>query len=159
MNHYAQETELRPRLWFFPLIFLPAVASFIYMYNRETDSRMLAPLFIAVFIFAFAVFALAKSRIYFNDQGIGYRSLFRKGFMNWSDIRNSYLKYKHRGKSGSFVWVLEDAAGKKMALPMGLHSRANYRSIAETLRAKSPNATLEPRILQMSEGIFRWYIF
>jgi hypothetical protein len=155
-----QTTHLRPRSYFALLAMIPVV---LYLYvalkmNREDQTLWIITGFISAIPLGI-FFYNWKSRVLIDNDGITSKTPFNERAINWKDITRSYLKVRHTGKSSQRRWHFENITGKGPSFSTGLYSRRSLRTIAEALTTKCPNAEIEPKIRDMAEGRFPWYIF
>jgi len=149
---------LQPRKWPALIPFGMAVLMFSFLQPPINKGLNITCLILVAFSFLLR-WILSKSRIAADSKGIVIFNVFGKREMPWSRISQSYIRYRHHGKSGSYYWYFENTEGGRIKFPINLHSRRNLHQLAEMLRQYSPSATVENRVQRMADGNFPWYIF
>jgi hypothetical protein len=106
-----------------------------------------------------AYFVQRKSYVIIDNDGCTYKTLAGAQTILWKNVSRSYLKMKYTGKSSERRLHFEDNKGGGMSFPTGSYNRRSLQTVAEALLTKNPGADIAPRIREMAEGKFPWYIW
>lgn len=154
-----QTTYLKPRTKFLLLFFLVPVAMIVLFASDEIrDKEFLIWALVISVAFAIVYFIIGKSYVMIDNHGITIKNIFKEKSLDWKDIQRFYLKIIHTGKSTQRLWYFE-AGGASLNFSTNLYSRKSLQSVAEALVSKCTHAQIEPKIREMAEGKFPWYIF
>jgi len=152
-------TYLKPRVKFLLIFLLFPIAMGVIYFSEEGEKQ---EVFIAVAImsavFLIIYFLLNKSYIMIDDHGITAKNVLREKSIDWKDIRRSYFKIIHTGKSSKRMWYFEGERSD-LRFSSNLYSRQSLKTIAEALVGKCPGAEIDDKIRNIAEGKFPWYIF
>lgn len=150
---------LKPRSYFILLALLPVAVYFyiaLAVSGRETHVWIVGILISLVPLGLF--FYHLKSYVLLDNDGITTKTPFRESMIRWNDISRSYMETRFTGRSSKRYWYFEQEKGKRVSFATGMYSRRSLRDIAEALVTRCPKADIEPRIINISQGKFPWYI-
>ena len=154
-----ETTYVKPRSYFVLLALVPVAVYFyvaVSVSGRESHIWLIGLLISLVPLGIF--FYHWKSYVLLDNDGITTKTPFRETMIRWNDITRSYMETTFTGRSSKRYWYFEREKGKGVSFATGLYSRRSLRSVAEALVTKCPKAAIEPRIINISQGKFPWYI-
>jgi hypothetical protein len=156
----VQATYLRPRSGFILLALVPlAILFYVGIVTSRGDWGMWV-IAILIGIIPLGIFLFQRnSFVMIDNDGIIYKTPVREKTISWRDVSKSYLKMRYTGKSSQRLWHFENSAGKGLAFPTGSYNRRSLQTIAEAITAKCPQADIAPKIREMAEGKFPWYVW
>ncbi len=151
--------SLHPRKWPALIPFGFAVLIFGFLHPPIKDQNLTYICLSLVALSLFLWWVLSKAYIKADPSGLVIGNVFRQREMAWTSVSESYILYRHHGKSGSYYWFFLSKDGKKIRFSVRLYSRPNLQMLAEMLLTQSKDAMIEDRVRNMAEGRFPWYIF
>jgi hypothetical protein len=151
--------SLHPRKWPALIPFGIAVLVFGFLHPPVNDRNLTYVCLGLVALSLLLWWILTKSYIKAGQTGLTIGGVFARREMAWSGVSQSYIRYRHHGKSGSYYWYFVDKEGKKIRFSTRIYSRQSLHQLAEMLLMHSPAADIEDRVRRIAEGNFPWYIF
>ena len=151
-------TTIKPRSWFFLVVLLLIMATYQFALRsvepNEARYILLLPALLVIIIW----FLFQRTSITFGNEGIMYKTVFATRTFQWEDVTRTYLRFKHRGKSGNMQWRF-DLFEKRHHISISFYRRKELQLLAEAVVEKCRQAEIDPRITGMATGKFPWYIF
>ena len=115
-------------------------------------------LIFALFVSVFYL-ALSRLKIIIDNNGLEMQMLFRKEQLQWDSVITSKLSFEFSGRTADVKWIIAKNDGKPFSFSPTFFSREQLRQVATALVNKSASAQISPKIQNMAEGNFPWYIF
>lgn len=100
-----------------------------------------------------------KNELIINDQGIISKNLLKTRELNWQQIQAITFHFVWHGKSGHHEIGFINANQKQNIIVVAnYYNRSQLKEIAQLITTKY-QGNVSPKIIQMAEGIFPWYLF
>lgn len=100
-----------------------------------------------------------KNELTISDSGITSKNLFKAKELNWQQIQAISFQFVWHGKSGHHELMFLTANSKQnIIIVANYYNRSQLKEIAQLIITKY-QGNISPKITQMAEGIFPWYLF
>jgi hypothetical protein len=112
----------------------------------------------ALVFYGVLVYTLSKKKTLVNNDGILQEHAFgRKSFLRWTDINAVKMEWEFDGHGASPKVVIAGGS-KNLLIQHTSYKRKDLQWLFQTISAKLPGIEISPKIMQMAEGHFPWYI-